>query len=58
MSATAAVQVRASVLSGQVAGSLIRTLISGILIVAVAMALGFRPTRPGTRPVQPLPCCP
>jgi ABC-2 type transport system permease protein len=35
---------RTSVLSGQVAGSLIRTLISGILVVAVALGLGFRPT--------------
>lgn len=35
---------RASVLTGQVLGSLIRTLISGALVVAVALALGFRPT--------------
>src|SRR3989449_7430562 len=35
---------RASVLTGQVLGSFIRTLISGILVVAVALALGFRPT--------------
>lgn len=35
---------RMSVLAGQVAGSLIRTMISGVLIVAVALALGFRPT--------------
>lgn len=34
----------ASVLTGQVLGSLIRTLISGALVVAVALALGFRPT--------------
>ncbi len=34
---------RASVLTGQVLGSLIRTLISGVLVVAVALALGFRP---------------
>lgn len=35
---------RSSVLSGQVAGSLLRTLISGLLVVVVALALGFRPT--------------
>jgi ABC-2 type transport system permease protein len=35
---------RASVLTGQVVGSFMRTLISGILVVAVALALGFRPT--------------
>jgi ABC-2 type transport system permease protein len=35
---------RTSVLTGQVLGSLIRTLISGVLVVAVALALGFRPT--------------
>jgi ABC-2 type transport system permease protein len=35
---------RASVLTGQVLGSLIRTLISGALVVAVAFGLGFRPT--------------
>lgn len=35
---------RTSVLTGQVLGSLIRTLISGALVVAVALALGFRPT--------------
>jgi len=35
---------RASVLTGQVLGSFIRTLISGILVVAVALVLGFRPT--------------
>lgn len=35
---------RASVLTGQVLGSLIRTLISGALVVAVALGLGFRPT--------------
>lgn len=35
---------RTSVLTGQVLGSLIRTLISGVLVVAVAVALGFRPT--------------
>jgi ABC-2 type transport system permease protein len=35
---------RASVLTGQVVGSLIRTLISGTLVVAVAFAVGFRPT--------------
>jgi ABC-2 type transport system permease protein len=33
---------RTSVLTGQVFGSLIRTLISGVLVVAVAVALGFR----------------
>lgn len=35
---------RASVLTGQVLGSLIRTMISGTLVVAVAFGLGFRPT--------------
>jgi ABC-2 type transport system permease protein len=35
---------RASVLTGQVLGSLVRTLISGVLVVAVALLLGFRPT--------------
>ncbi len=35
---------RASVLTGQVLGSLVRTLISGVLVVAVALGLGFRPT--------------
>jgi ABC-2 type transport system permease protein len=35
---------RMSVLTGQVIGSLLRTLISGALVVAVAVALGFRPT--------------
>jgi ABC-2 type transport system permease protein len=35
---------RTSVLTGQVLGSLIRTLISGALVVAAALALGFRPT--------------
>jgi ABC-2 type transport system permease protein len=35
---------RTSVLTGQVLGSLIRTLISGVLLVAVALGLGFRPT--------------
>jgi ABC-2 type transport system permease protein len=35
---------RASVLTGQVIGSFIRTMISGVLVVGVALALGFRPT--------------
>ncbi len=35
---------RTAVLSGQVAGSLLRTLISGALVVGVAFALGLRPT--------------
>ncbi|MCW3044538.1 MAG: transporter permease [Actinobacteria bacterium] len=35
---------RASVLTGQVIGSFIRTMISGVLVVGVAFALGFRPT--------------
>jgi ABC-2 type transport system permease protein len=35
---------RTSVLTGQVLGSLIRTLASGVLVVAAALALGFRPT--------------
>jgi ABC-2 type transport system permease protein len=35
---------RASVLTGQVLGSFIRTMISGVLVVGVALALGFRPT--------------
>lgn len=35
---------RTAVLTGQVVGSLIRTLISAALVVAVAVALGFRPT--------------
>ena len=40
---------RTSVLTGQVLGSLIRTLISGVLVVAVALGLGFRPA---ATPVQ------
>lgn len=35
---------RASVLTGRVAGSVIRTLVSGALLVAVGLALGFRPS--------------
>jgi ABC-2 type transport system permease protein len=35
---------RTSVLTGQIMGSLIRTMISGALVVAVAIGLGFRPT--------------
>jgi ABC-2 type transport system permease protein len=35
---------RTSVLTGAVLGGLIRTLISGVLVVAVAVGLGFRPT--------------
>jgi ABC-2 type transport system permease protein len=35
---------RISVLTGQVVGSLIRTLVSGALVMAVALAVGFRPT--------------
>jgi ABC-2 type transport system permease protein len=35
---------RASVLTGQVVGSLIKTVVSGVLVVAVAVAFGFRPT--------------
>jgi ABC-2 type transport system permease protein len=35
---------RTSVLIGQVLSSMIRTLISGALVVAVALGLGFRPT--------------
>jgi ABC-2 type transport system permease protein len=35
---------RASVLTGQVAGGTVRTLISGVLVVSVALGLGFRPT--------------
>jgi ABC-2 type transport system permease protein len=35
---------RTSVLTGQVLGAVIRTTISGALVVAVALALGFRPT--------------
>jgi ABC-2 type transport system permease protein len=35
---------RASVLTGQVIGSTFRTLISGILVVGVAVAIGFRST--------------
>jgi ABC-2 type transport system permease protein len=35
---------RTSVLTGQVLGAVIRTTISGVLVVAVALALGFRPT--------------
>lgn len=33
---------RTSVLAGTVAGSVIRTMLSGVLVVAVALALGFR----------------
>jgi ABC-2 type transport system permease protein len=39
--------VRTSVLTGPVLGGLIRTLISGVLVVAAAFALGFRPTASG-----------
>ena len=35
---------RSSVLTGQVAGSLIRTLISAAVVIGVALLLGFRPT--------------
>lgn len=35
---------RTSVLTGQVVGSLIRTFVSGALVMAVAFAVGFRPT--------------
>lgn len=35
---------RTSVLNGQVLGSLVRTLVSGALVVGVAVGLGFRPT--------------
>jgi ABC-2 type transport system permease protein len=35
---------RTAVLTGQVLGSLIRTLVSAALVVGVAVALGFRPT--------------
>jgi ABC-2 type transport system permease protein len=35
---------RTSVLTGQVLGTLIRALISGVFVVAIAVALGFRPT--------------
>lgn len=35
---------RTAVLTGQVLGSLIRTMVSGVLVVAVAAALGFRST--------------
>lgn len=35
---------RASVLTGQVLGGLIRAMISAVLVVAVALALGFSPT--------------
>lgn len=35
---------RTSVLTGQVLGSMARTLISGVLVIAVALGLGFRPT--------------
>jgi ABC-2 type transport system permease protein len=35
---------RTSVLTGQVLGSLIRTMISGALVVVAALGLGFRPT--------------
>ena len=33
---------RTSVLTGTVAGSVIRTMLSGVLVVAIALALGFR----------------
>jgi len=39
--------VRTSVLTGPVLGGLIRTLISGVLVVAAAFALGFRPAANG-----------
>ncbi|MEO8899252.1 MAG: ABC transporter permease [Candidatus Dormibacter sp.] len=35
---------RTSVLTGQVLGSLTRTVVSGVLVVVVAIGLGFRPT--------------
>ena len=34
---------RTSVLTGQVIGGLVRTMISGVLVVSVALTLGFRP---------------
>jgi len=37
---------RTAVLTGQVLGSLIRTLVSAALVVGVAVALGFRPSAP------------
>ncbi len=39
---------RTSVLTGQVLGGLIRAMISAALVVAVALALGFRPTATAT----------
>src|SRR5216683_8261560 len=39
---------RASVLTGQVLGSLIRTMITIVLVLGVALLMGFRPT---THPV-------
>lgn len=35
---------RTSVLTGQILGSLIRTLASGVVVIGVALLLGFRPT--------------
>jgi ABC-2 type transport system permease protein len=35
---------RTSVLTGQVLGSMIRTMISAVLVIAVALLMGFRPT--------------
>jgi ABC-2 type transport system permease protein len=38
---------RTSVLTGQVVGGLIRALVSGVLVVALALALGFSPSATG-----------
>jgi ABC-2 type transport system permease protein len=35
---------RTSVLTGHVAGSMIQTLLSIVLVIAIAVAIGFRPT--------------
>ena len=40
---------RASVLTGQVLGSLIRTMISIVLVIGVALLMGFRPTAESRR---------
>src|ERR1035437_9671020 len=44
---------RASMLTGQVLGGLIRAMISAVLVVAVALALGFRPTAPAREGIAP-----
>src|SRR5258706_6084421 len=45
---------RASVLTGQVLGSLIRTMITIVLVVGAALLIGFRPTTSPVALIKPL----